>query len=178
MSAISNGWKAGVGKVVSLQLAPIVDPSTQVSARAARRCDQRRRKSVFLGPRNLQSGRVNYIDESFLLPLLWRWSTLTKVVSQTHKAPAGKESQVLRTSQGILRRRVSELYQKTDTRGRCTVAVLGTAPDPLAGVPCPRSYGTERDRNMTEIQSFRGFQSHRERNSERVILTILSLLYN
>ena len=26
-------------------------------------------------------------------------------------------------------------YQKTDTRGRCTVAVLGTAPDPPAGVP-------------------------------------------
>ena len=69
-------------------------------------------------------------------------------------------------------------YQKTDTCGRCTVAVLGTAPDPLAGVPSPRSYGTERDRNMTEIQSFRGFQSHRERNSEHVILTILSLLYN
>ena len=70
---------------------------------------------------------------------------------------------------------MSQEYQKTDTRGRCTVAVLGTAPDPLAGVPCPRSYGTEWERNKTEI---RGFQSHRERNSERVILTILFLLYN
>ena len=77
---------------------------------------------------------------------------------------------------GVRERVCVNIYQKTDTRGRCTVAVLGTAPDPLAGVPCPRSYGTERDRNMTEIQSFRGFQSHRERNSEHVILTILSLL--